>query len=219
MKILITGSGGRIGTILKGRLPHEIAEYNRPKFDASNYAQLVEQLKGCAQVLHLAWNTKTDNYVSDFHDSNNTQLAFNVYRASVEAGVKRVIVASSVHAHMPLDPHNGISLDPSAPPFPDSPYGAGKVFVEALGRYYATRKKLEVICLRFGSVGWGKPNLADPEHHLWLSDRDCIQLVKLCVEVEEIPNSYAIINAVSNNKGLMHDLSNPVSWRPLDGIV
>lgn len=214
----MTGSNGRVGKILKSLLKHEITDYDLPDNDVLDYENLAQAFNGQETVIHLAWKTDTDNYLSNFHDSDNTQMAFNVYRAAVEAGVKRVIMASSIHASMPVQSTNDPMISPYALPYPDSPYGAGKVFVESLGRYYAEYKKLEVVCLRFGGVGWGRQDLSDPEHRFWLSDEDCIQLVERCLEAEDIQSNYMIINAVSDNEGRIHDLTNVIGWKPMSGI-
>lgn len=218
MKILITGSSGKIGTILAAGLNHDVSCYDLPEADILNFDQLVRSFMNHDTIIHLAWKTDTDNYTSNFHDSENSQMAFNVYQAAVEAGVRRVIMASSIHASMRLSESDTSLIDPLAIPYPDSPYGAGKVFMEALGRYYANYKHLEVICLRFGSVGWGKPDLSDPEHRFWLSDNDCISLVEHCLRAEQINDSYCTINAVSDNKGRIHSLVNQFGWIPSDGI-
>ena len=107
-------------------------------------------------------------------------------------------------------------MSPNKSPSPDSPYGASKIFMEILGKYYAT-KGLEVICIRFGGVN---PDNKPPEEYheriVWLSHRDCIELIKKCVETSTVPNNYLILYGISNNKNRVHDYSNPLGWIPQD---
>ena len=105
----------------------------------------------------------------------------------------RVIYASSHHVIGFHRRSKTLKLD--AMPRPDGPYGVSKVFGEALGRMYADKYSMSVISLRIGAFR-EKP---EDERHLsvWLSPKDCNQLLVRCVEVPSI--HYAVIYGVSNN--------------------
>ena len=197
MKVLVTGSSGTIGTILLEGLTHSKTLFDLPTHDVRRYDQLLQCVAGHDAVVHLAWSTKDDNCVSDFHNPDNALQVFNVYKAAVEAGL----------------------LDPYALPVPDSPYGAGKCFMEALGRYYADQKGLEVICVRFGGVNRknAAPAGSASGRQVWLSHGDCVRLIQQCLDAPAISGNYAIIYAVSDNEGRVHDITNPVGWVPKDG--
>lgn len=143
-------------------------------------------------------------------------MTYNVYKAAIKTRVPRVIMASSVHADNFYNWKGPELLSPYRIPIPDSPYGANKVFMESLGRYYAT-KGLEVVCIRFGGVQ-GKPPLDDYEKLVWLSHRDCTELLRRCIEAESIPNNFLIIYGISDNANRIHDYSNPLGWAPQDGV-
>jgi hypothetical protein len=153
-------------------------------------------------------------------DPGNHEMTQNVLRAAAELGVKRVVLASSIHADMPVREPGGLR-SPYRLPEPDSPYGASKVAGEALGRYYAAHRRLEVICVRFG---WVSPNPTErPSPHrpwaageAWLSHRDCVSLIAACLGVPSLPGRYAIVHGVSDRRGGVHDLANPLSWQPHD---
>jgi len=219
MNILITGSGGVIGSVLREGLDHKITHFDLPEFDARDYGQLLEQAKGHDAIVHLAWDTATDNFKSDHLNPDNTLKSFNVYRAALEAGVGRVIMASSVHADRFTERDITGLLKPDALPLPDSPYGAGKVMMEALGRYYADAKDLEVVCLRFGGVNSKNvpPEQPASERQVWLSHQDCVALVTAALEAPSIPNNFEVIYAVSDNANRIHDTSNSLGWHPVDG--
>lgn len=177
---------------------------------------LLEAAPGHDTVIHLAWGKKHDDWLSENFDPDNIQGAFNVYEAAHQAGVKRVIIASSVHADDFHGPHIKKPLNPYALPTPDSPYGASKCMIEALGRYYANAKGLEVICVRFGGINHANTPPASPpsEQQVWFSHNDCIDLMNACIEADTVPDKYAIIYGISNNYDLLHDLSNPFGWQP-----
>ena len=215
--ILMTGADGVIGTILRHPLDMAIKPF---KGDARKYDSVLQQAEGCRAIVHLAWNTESDNHQSDYADPENLAMAQNVLGAAAARKIKRVIFASSIHADMPVHEPGGLR-SPYRTPEPDSPYGANKVAVEALSRVYARRKGLEVVCIRFG---WVSPNINDkpdptgpyPLGEGWLSHRDCITLVARCINAPQVPDNYAIVYGVSWRAGGVHDLGNPFDWVPSD---
>jgi nucleoside-diphosphate-sugar epimerase len=213
MNILITGSSGVIGTVLRENLKHDITHFDLPDFDARDYDLLLERVRGHDAIVHLAWDTKTDNWRSE------PLKTFNIYKAALEAGVQRVVMASSVHADKFIGRTDGSLLKPYDLPTPDSPYGAGKVMMEALGRYYADAKGLGVVCVRFGGVNPRDipPEAPQSEHQVWLSHNDCTRLVAACLEASSIPNNFEIVYGVSDNSDRIHDISNSLGWVPQDG--
>ena len=109
----------------------------------------------------------------------------NVYWAALKKGVPRVIMASSVHADDFRGKHSKL-LTVDKYPSPTSPYGAHKVFMEAMEKYYSTRG-LEVACIRFGATGHGKDlNVLGVDGKvLWFSDGDCVSLVNLLLMLKK----------------------------------
>lgn len=226
-RIAITGSEGVIGTVLKNGLSrdYDITSLDLPTVDVRNYDALIKMFPGHAVAIHLAWDTETDNFKSERTNLENAVMFDNVYRAALAVAVPRVIMASSVHADRFYEPLGSVAKDPYIVPNPDSPYGAHKVYMEMLGKWYASEKGLEVICIRFGGVNpENKPprveNHSDiaqrAERAVWLSHRDCVELVKKCIETKAVPDNFAIIYGVSNNTRRIHDISNPFGWKPKD---
>lgn len=217
--VLMTGSGGVVGKALARGLMNKVTGYDLPEHDVRDYDQLLQSAKGHDVILHMAWNKKYDDWLTEDFDARNLEMTHTLFEAAVHASVKRVIIASSVHADKFFNrAHHGL-LRPHALPVPDSPYGASKCMIEALGRYYADAKGLEVVCIRFGGIN---PDDAPPvqpesERQVWLSHRDGLDLVAKCIEAKEVPGNYVIVNAVSNNKNRLHDITNPFGWVPQDG--
>lgn len=220
-KVLITGSGGVVGKSLVNGLAYDISEYDLPQYDVADYDQLLASAEGHSAIVHLAWNKKRDDWLAEDFDPRNIEMTRTALEAAAHASVKRVIIASSVHADKFFNRAIHGLLKPYALPVPDSPYGASKCMIEALGRYYADAKGLEVICIRFGGVNPTDEPPEQPvsERQVWLSHRDAVDLVSKCIAAKEVPGNYAIINAVSNNKDLLHDISNPFGWTPQDGAA
>ncbi|MFH1425126.1 MAG: NAD(P)-dependent oxidoreductase [archaeon] len=218
-KIIITGSKGLIGSILTKNLKHyQITSIDLPKHDIKDYKKLLKLFPNHQTIIHLAWDTKTDNVNTKRINPDNSLMFWNVYKAALESKIKRVIMASSVHANAFYENyHKKKKMSPYSIPIPDSPYGAHKVFMESMGKFYA-KKGLEVICIRFGGViPNNKPNNKNPaERAVWLSHDDCISLTKRCIEAKEVPNKFTIIHGISNNKKRIHSLSNPFNWKPKD---
>ncbi len=218
-KIAITGSKGMIGSVLKKGLDnYKITPLDLPKSDVRDYENLLKVFHGHDSVIHLAWDTKTENFKSGKINPDNALMVYNVYKAAIETKIPRVIMASSVHAENFYKWKGKGLMSPDKTYYePDSPYGASKIFMEALGRHYAT-KGLEAVCIRFGGVNSeNKPPENDfYESAVWLSHNDCVRLVRRCIEVKTIANNFFIVYGVSDNKNRIHDYSNPIGWVPND---
>lgn len=216
MKVLITGSAGRIGQVLVPGLAHQVTEFDLPECDARLPEPLTDAAMGHDALVHLARNTTSENSGNGNIDFDNALMAFNAYRASEQTSVRRVVMASSVHADV-TDRRGDALLVASAVSTPDSPYGASKVFVEALGRYYA-EQGLDVVVVRFGGVD---RHVSDRDfgirtgpHAWWLSHADCVALVDACLTAPAVPGPYASFYGVSDNPGRVHDTTNPFGWVP-----
>lgn len=221
-KIVITGAKGTIGNVLKKvfKDKYKIIEADLPEIDAREYEKLLQVFHEKDIVINLAWNAKIENFKSDRICADNIIIADNIYRSANEKRIKRVIMASSIHADNFYDwdtNKNGL-LSSNKVIGPDSPYGASKIFIESLGRYHAQKNGLEVVCLRFGGVN-PKDEIDKTEEgfeKIWLSHKDCASLIERCIESSDIPDNFQIIYAISNNSSRIHDNSNKLGWIPKD---
>lgn len=222
--ILITGSKGVIGKVLvEGLSPSfNVTQADLPEVDLQDFSQVCEVMKGQDAVVHLAWSKKriingqevdVDDANRELIDPMNLEMALNIYRAAEEYRVRRVVMASSGQADDFLTWKGPDLMQPYTLPTPIVPYGANKVWIETVGRIYAKRHGLEVVCIRFGAVR--TDNLPpEGENHIFLNHRDCIEAVKASLVVPSIPKNYTIFYAISNNPGRIYDLINPVGWKP-----
>lgn len=217
-RVVITGSAGVIGSVLMSDLQGvEVVPFDLPEMDALSWGDLDRTLVGADAVVHLAWDTKSENFKSKSIDQDNSRMLLNVFESALRNGVRRVVFASSIHA----DVYPDIGRNPRArtdeTPVPGSLYGADKVFGEAMARYFAALG-LETVAVRFGGVSRRDvPPASDSiERAVFLSHRDCVSLVQRCIDANDIAGNYACVNAVSDNKDRWHDLDNPFGWAPQD---
>lgn len=214
MKILVTGSAGFVGSVLRARLHAGITPFDLPQCDARDFEQLRAAARAHDAVVHLAWDI-AENFCTDAIRPDNLLMAHNVYRAAVAAGVPRVVMASSVHADAYDRADPARPLEPLALPTPDSPYGASKVFVEALGRHHAAAHGLVVCCIRFGALADAPhPGWSPAEQAAWLGFDDCAALVQACLDAELPRGHFEVVHGVSRNAHPRHSTRNGLGWSP-----
>ncbi len=108
--------------------------------DRSKYAGLFE---GVEAVVHLGHRSRTGEPLDHFFDEKeNVTMAYNVLRCAYDAGVPRVVIASSNHAadwyeHNLIHARRMESLDPYKLPLSDNFYGWAKATYEHLGFLFA----------------------------------------------------------------------------------
>lgn len=177
--------------------------------DISDLEPLVEAFKVADAIVHLAATSAVGSSWDAVLPSNLIGT-YNVFEAARLAEVGRVVFASSNHAIGTYETENAPGLyeldddrvwDHTAETRPDSLYGVSKVYGEAMARYYVDHHGLRAFCLRIGGVRspddpshpvnlWS-PDLDTDEETLatrlrtravWLSERDCVQLIERCLE-------------------------------------
>jgi uronate dehydrogenase len=225
-KIIITGSEGSLGTILKNGLKNlsPLCVDTAPDADINldlikDYSDFLKVVDAGSIIVHLAWDMAED-FPDEHISPGNKSMAENVYKAAASRGSRRVIMASSVHANDYSRVKAGNYISPWSECFPDSPYGASKVYIEHLGRYYAKKYGLEVVCLRLGGVNNANEirYKEDPLYDIvLLYKEDFVDLVRAAIDANEIPDKFSIIYGVSNVPGRVHDNINPFKWTPRSG--
>ena len=238
-KVLLTGADGVIGGIIRSRLAttYTFSYLTRHRSDRANYVGDISDLdsirpafEGMDAVVHLAAASSVEAAWKDVL-ADNIVGTYNVFEAARLASVKRVVFASSTHAvgMYEIEGAPGIYAlddarvyDESAPMRPDSLYGASKLFGEAIGRMYADRYGMDVICLRIGhvredddpaQVTSGRPfeplpmltaeQVRQRLRALWLSHRDCAQLVRRALDADV---HWAVVFGTSKNPRRLWDL-------------
>ncbi len=226
-KILITGAGGRIGRDLATRLAerfdvramyHRSVPDNPPSddwltADTGALEAVLPAMAGVDAVVHLAGEPSPSAPWEEVLEANIVGTR-NVFEAARLAGVKRVVFASTNHVMGMYDRDRAWPVYADQPVRPDSLYGVSKAFGEALGRYYADQHGLDVVCLR---IGWWQPEPADAiSRWMWLSPRDCEQVVRRAIEADI---RYGVFYAISGNAARHWDITDTIQilgYRPQD---
>lgn len=218
--VLITGSKGIIGSVLRRGLggKYRIKGVDLPD-DISHYEVLWAQMPGVDTIIHLARRfSATDPIERRMRIyQENVQIDVNVFTAVVRAGVKRLILASSVHADNHRDPDLVAPLTIPGSYSPTTPYGVYKLVEEEVGKALSKQFGFEFVGVRFGgvtrddSVKTGAGQTAT-----WLSHDDLLCAIDACLRAEAVPGRSTVFYAVSNNADRIHDTTNPFGWRPRD---
>jgi uronate dehydrogenase len=178
--------------------------------DIARLADAVRIAQGVDAIVHLGGYAVEGPWEAILEA--NIVGCYNVFAAAHRAGVRRLVFASSNHA-MGFHRRDHV-IDERDDVRPDSRYGLSKVFGEALGRLYADKYGLEVLCLRIGNV-----NAAPVDERrlaIWLSPRDLAQLVTIGVEHPGI--RFEIVYGTSGNRRSWYDNANAtrLGYRPQD---
>jgi nucleoside-diphosphate-sugar epimerase len=211
-RLLITGAAGNIGRRLRPLLRRDdrilrladisVVDDVHPgeeamSVDVTDPAAVAKACEDVDAVLHLAGLSSEDGF--DELLAVNVVGTRNVLQAAVDAGVTRVLLASSNHAagyYRRADvPPGSDGLPGDLPPRPDTFYGWSKAALESLGSLYHDRYGLGVVCLRIGTCfdePVGSRGLAT-----WLAPVDAARLVEACLAAPDL--GFAVVWAVSDN--------------------
>ncbi len=204
--VLVTGAAGEVAGHLRrelaGRYRLRLSD-RRPVRDLARGETFVRaDISRLAQAVRIAQGVDAIVHLGGF-------AVEGPWAAILEANI---VGASSNHA-MGFHRRDHV-ISERADVRPDSRYGVSKVFGEALGRLYADKYDLQVLCLRIGyvnSVPVDERRLA-----IWLSPRDLAQVVTLGIEHPDI--RFEIVYGISGNLRAWYDNSNAtrLGYRPQD---
>lgn len=230
--VLVTGAAGTIGhDVLRLLREDEETDFDLRLSDADadpdgdppvedldvrDLEAVTTALEGVDTVIHLAGAASPEAPWEDVLDLNIVGTR-TVLEGARQAGVRRVVLASSNHAMGMYDRDRQWPVYNHQPPRPDSLYGVSKVFGEVLGRFYHDEHGLDVIALR---IGWesGDFGAADDEltQGMWTSPRDMAQALRRAVQA---PVRFGIYYVTSDNAARRWDLTGALvdlGYRPQD---
>lgn len=224
-KIVLTGAAGRLGGYLRKPLAAKcetlvstdiapltgslIKGESFVQADLADYAKMAEIIKGADMVVHFGGHPDEKRFEDILHA--NIIGCYNIWQAAHEAGVRRIVYASSIHA-VGLHPKT-TAINIHTPHRPDSYYGLAKCFAEDMAKLYWDKKGLEAVCLRILSCA----NVTNSRAlGSWLSYDDLIHLVERAVDTPT--TGFAVIYGVSNNDRSPVDNSGAsfLGYRPRD---
>jgi NAD+ dependent glucose-6-phosphate dehydrogenase len=233
--VLITGAAGNLGGKLRRHLEgrhlvrlldiHPQGDPDILAVDLATWSDWHRHFEGVDTLFHLAADPLAQQTWPNVIAPNLDALV-NVFQAALAHDIGRVVFASSNHV---MGGYKDLAeperITPDLPPLPgtrylvdgeardSTAYAATKLFGERLGGCLAKAHGLEVVAAR---LGWNKPgdNLPSeiPESRgewfqkMWLSNRDFCHLMERCL-LAELPESFVIVNGMSNNAGMRWDLT------------
>ncbi len=224
-RVLVTGGLGQIGRclyqglvdryrlVLLDRQDAQVADFPGADVVTADLTDLdatCQVMSGVDAVVHLAAHPVEASFEKIVTD--NILTTHIVFEAARRAGVGRVVFASSNHVTGFYGREE--TIGPDAPVRPDTFYGASKTHGEAVGRLYADKYGIDVVCLRIGSF------LDQPTdiRHLstWLSPRDCQELISCCLEARGL--GYLVVYGTSRNTRRWWSNAGwePLGYRPQD---
>jgi nucleoside-diphosphate-sugar epimerase len=231
-RVLLTGAAGRIGSAFvvaaSDRFQFRLADrevdslvasgdHEVMTLDVADLDQCRAACEGIDVVVHLAADPWPD---ADFLGSlleNNIRGTYNIFRAAKDAGCRRVVFASSVHAVLgyPDQP----PIVPGAPVRPMNMYGVSKCFGEVVAYQFAHAEGLSSLAIRIGAYDppWKPDEMISRNLSAYLSRRDMNQLLTRCIETPDI--DFAIVHGISNNRIKLLDLAETrelLGYEPLD---
>jgi hypothetical protein len=183
-----------------------LADLTKPDLEANR-----ELFRGVDAVVHLAYmhppgGQGSKGPESYFTERANIDMAWRVYQLSFEAGVQRVVMASSNHAADWYEQliHAKVKdvVDPWERAISDNYYGWAKEAYEHLGFVFASGnlgRQLEVVQVRIGApreiVGSrfaGDPVRYNRDLGAYISPRDLTQLFVKSLDTEEIRDEWGV---------------------------
>lgn len=230
--VLLTGAAGRIGAAfreyvgdryplrLAAHHPEKIADPGGHEMVGLELADPASCLAACEDidvVVHMGGIASPSTGFYEGLLAANIKGVYNILRAAVDQGCRRVIVASSVQAvaGYPLD----VQVRTGDAPRPVNMYGVCKAFAEAACHHFARVEGLSCIGIRIGSVedGWVVRDPNARNLSTFISRRDMSELLVRCIEVPDV--SYAIVHGVSDNRYKfldMRDTRELLDYKPVD---
>ena len=221
-RILVTGSSGRIGRAVVKELcsrGHDVRGFDllptpgladMVEGNLTNESAVRRAMEGITTLVHLAATPDDDDFLARIVP-NNIIGVYHVLEAARQAGVKRMVLASSgqvvwngrLKGPWPV----GVDVQPT----PRYWYAAAKVFLEAAGRAFADGFGMSVIAVRLGWCPRDQEQvkeLAATEwaHDVYLSPNDAGRFFACAVEAAT-PITFAVVYATSKPvKVMRYDL-------------
>ena len=245
-KVLITGISGIVGSsayMLMSQFPDQYEIYGLGRrralservfdgrdialpesrhfvADIADFDAVGAAVEGMDVVVHMAAFLTAD-WEGVYRD--NIGGAYNVFEACRQAGVKRIVAASTIQVsdgQRQREPYNAVRsgkfeplpegtplISTDVPAEPRNLYAVSKVFNESLCQVFAHRHDMSCLAIR---IGWvlGEDRVPTPEaEDIWCSQADIARVIRGCVDAPD-DLRFGIYYGMSNNRYRWVDLCN-----------
>jgi len=231
LKVFLTGASGKVGRVLAPafRAAYELRTlYRRPAPEDPNAvlagmddrAKLHSLMEGMDVIVHLAAVSKEARFAEDVVPPNIVGV-YNTFEAATEAGVRRIVYASSCHVVGFKTTRYTIEVTDSFQP--ETTYGVSKAFGEVLGRYYHDHLGMEFVAIRIGwLLPYDDPDLrtSESKRRIWLSPRDAVSLFRLAIEKPEVGYTVVFGTSITSQEILsLRSAREVLGYEPQDDVV
>ena len=225
-KIVLTGAAGYLGDLCREPLSKmcetllstDIAELkSKPlanesfvQADIGVFDEVAALMDGVEMVVHFGSIADEAPWDRIFH--SNMISAYNIWESAYQAGARRIVYASSIHAVGMYQKSEAI--DANVRHRPDTFYGLAKCFGENLGSLYWDKRGMESVAMRILSAT-PKPGNSRALG-TWQSPDDAVQMVEKAVSSPT--TGFTIVYGVSNNDraGVDNSQAAYLGYRPKD---
>lgn len=236
-RVLVTGAVGYIGTFYarhaRGRYDLLLSDRDADDLgalagcgdtaaaDITDASAVRRLCAGVDTVVHLAGDPSPEAAWDSLLPANVIGT-YHVLTAAKDAGCRRVVYASSIHAvtGYPRD----VQVKTTDPVFPGDLYGVTKCFGEALARFLAEPGRFSVLALRIGACqpvdaaqGGLGPQLLDQ----FISEGDLCRLIDQSIDAPD-DLDFAVLHGLSDNRFKRLDLSDTralLGYEPQDDVA
>jgi nucleoside-diphosphate-sugar epimerase len=179
--VVVTGSAGRIGRAAVAELNargHRVRGFDLVATPGLNdcvigsitdTASVHAAMQGATALIHLAATPDDDDFESQLLP-NNLLGVYRVLEAAREAGVRRLVLASSGQVVWWQRYTGPFPIRADDQPTPKSWYAATKMFQEAAGRAFADGHGMSVIAVRLGWCPRTREQVQDIQRTDWAPD-------------------------------------------------
>jgi nucleoside-diphosphate-sugar epimerase len=223
MKIVITGSSGRLGQHVVRNLiaaGHDVLGVDRaanlsiqPSWicDLSRTGDLFEAFRGAQAVVHLAAISAPNLMPESVTFNNNVSAVYNVLKVAADLKIGKFVIASSIAAYgflyarkMPEPKY--LPLDEEHPCQPTDSYGLSKVVGETIADSFAIQTDASISSLRLPGINFdpefklikerfGNPRYRLPGFWTYIDVRDAAEACRLALEAA--PPGHTIFNVAA----------------------
>jgi hypothetical protein len=227
-RVVITGAAGNVGRTVtealgerhsltlidrRGRSDREIIQA-----DLGDFAAALDAIPEADALVHLGANPNEAEWQEIL--TSNFIATYNVFEVARRKGVRRLVFASTVMTYDGLVGRlEGELLTPERHAWPMTYYAISKRFGEDLGKMYARKHGMSIVCIRLGWFPHLPINAEEirPHRQMVLGVRDCQTLFTRAVEAPDV--EFAVLNGFSLEGAARYDLEpgrRSIGYEPRD---